>query len=47
MAIEVNGKSLEVDEEGYLADLNQWEPDVAAIMATADGTVLVQDRKLS
>jgi len=38
MAIEVNGKSLEVDEEGYLADLNQWEPDVATIMAKADGS---------
>ena len=25
MAIEVNGKSLETDEEGYLATLNDWE----------------------
>jgi tRNA 2-thiouridine synthesizing protein E len=37
MAIEVNGKSLEVDEEGYLSDLNQWEPEVATIMAHQDG----------
>ena len=40
MAIEVNGKSLEVDEEGYLADLNQWEPEVATIMAKEDGSEL-------
>ena len=25
MSIEVNGKSLEVDEEGYLSNLNDWE----------------------
>lgn len=40
MAIEVNGKSYEVDEEGYLADLNQWEPEVATAMATLDDTEL-------
>ncbi len=36
MAIEVNGKMLEVDEEGYLADLNQWEPEAATVMAAAE-----------
>jgi TusE/DsrC/DsvC family sulfur relay protein len=40
MPIEVNGKQLEVDEEGYLANLNEWEPEVATIMAKADGTEL-------
>ena len=40
MSIEVNGKTLETDEEGYLADLNQWEPEVATIMAKADDTEL-------
>lgn len=35
-AIEVNGKSYEVDEEGYLADLNQWDKDIAVVMAKAD-----------
>ena len=35
-AIEVNGKSYEVDEEGYLSDLNQWDHAVAEAMATAD-----------
>ncbi|MGB5278093.1 MAG: TusE/DsrC/DsvC family sulfur relay protein, partial [Gammaproteobacteria bacterium] len=36
MPIEVNGKSLEVDEEGYLANLNEWEPAVAEVMAKAE-----------
>jgi len=40
MSIEVNGKSYETDEEGYLADLNQWEPEVATVMASADDTEL-------
>ena len=36
MAIEVNGKSYEVDEEGYLEDLNTWDVDVAELMAELD-----------
>jgi tRNA 2-thiouridine synthesizing protein E len=40
MSIEVNGKIFETDEEGYLADLNQWEPEVATMMAKADDTEL-------
>jgi dissimilatory sulfite reductase related protein len=36
MPIEVNGKMLETDEEGYLADLNQWEPAAATVMAAAE-----------
>ncbi|WJW74346.1 TusE/DsrC/DsvC family sulfur relay protein [Thiohalobacter sp. IOR34] len=40
MSIEVNGKVLETDEEGYLADLNQWEPEVANVMAKLDDTEL-------
>ncbi len=34
--IEANGKTYETDEEGYLADLNSWDKDVAVIMAKAD-----------
>ena len=33
MALEVNGKTYEVDEEGYLENLNEWVPELAAIMA--------------
>jgi len=42
MAIEVNGKTFEVDEEGYLADLNTWEPDVAEVMAKQDDCELTE-----
>lgn len=38
--IEMNGKTLEVDEEGYLTDLNQWEPEAADIMAKLDDVTL-------
>ena len=40
MPIEVNGKSLEVDEEGYLSNLNDWEPGVAEVMSKEDERVL-------
>jgi TusE/DsrC/DsvC family sulfur relay protein len=43
MPIEVNGKSLEVDEEGYLANLNEWEPAVAEVMAKDEGLELNDD----
>lgn len=37
MSIEVNGKVLETDEEGYLATLSDWSPEVCEQMATEDG----------
>mgnify|MGYP001814192226 CR=1 FL=1 len=43
MGIEVNGKTLEVDEEGYLANLNDWEPEVATIMAKDEGVDLTDN----
>ncbi len=43
MTIEVNGKSLETDEEGYLANLNDWEKDVATVMAKEDDIDLSED----
>ena len=43
MAIEVNGKSFETDEEGYLANLNDWEKDVATVMAKEDDIELSDD----
>ena len=36
MALEINGKTYETDEEGYLANLNDWDPAVAEAMAKAD-----------
>jgi len=43
MAIEVDGQSYETDEEGYLADLNQWRPELGEAMALADGAPLDED----
>jgi len=40
MAIEVNGKSYETDEEGYLSNLNDWNKDIAEVMAKEDGADL-------
>ena len=40
MPIEVNGKTLETDEEGYLVNLAEWEPGVAEIMAKEDDLAL-------
>ena len=36
MAFEINGKTYETDEEGYLADLSDWNAEVADHMATED-----------
>jgi dissimilatory sulfite reductase related protein len=43
MPIEVNGKSFETDEEGYLADLSLWERDLATAMAKEDDIDLTDD----
>jgi len=36
MSIEVNGKVLDTDEEGYISNLSEWEPGVAEQMAKDD-----------
>nr|VFK26344.1 MAG: tRNA 2-thiouridine synthesizing protein E [Candidatus Kentron sp. MB]VFK32438.1 MAG: tRNA 2-thiouridine synthesizing protein E [Candidatus Kentron sp. MB]VFK75910.1 MAG: tRNA 2-thiouridine synthesizing protein E [Candidatus Kentron sp. MB] len=40
MGIEVNGKVYETDEEGYLANLGDWDKDIAEVMAKEDGADL-------
>ena len=40
MALEVDGKSYETDEEGYLANLGDWKPELAEAMAHADDAEL-------
>ncbi len=35
-SIDVNGKSFEVDEEGYLVTLTDWEKGVADVMSKED-----------
>ncbi|MBC8342563.1 MAG: TusE/DsrC/DsvC family sulfur relay protein [Bacteroidetes bacterium] len=41
--IEVNGTTYEVDEEGYLANLSEWNKEVAAFMANLDDCALSDD----
>ena len=36
MGMEVSGKVLETDEEGYLSNLADWSPEVAELMANLD-----------
>lgn len=36
MALEINGQSIAVDEEGYLENLNDWTPEIATAMASAE-----------
>ena len=43
MTIEVNDKTLETDEEGYLSNLNEWEKDIAEVMAKEDNIELSDD----
>lgn len=35
--LEADGKSYEVDEEGYLMDWQEWTEAIAAVMAKEDG----------
>ena len=41
--INVAGKDYEVDEEGYLANLNDWNPDIAEWMAKDEDTELTEN----
>lgn len=41
--ITVEGKDLEVDEEGYLVNLGDWFPEVATVMAGIDEVELGDD----
>ena len=43
MALEVEGKSYETDEEGYLANISEWNPGLAEAMAGADDTELTEN----
>jgi len=42
-SIDVAGKSIEVDEEGYLANRDDWNKDIADIMAKADDCELTDN----
>ncbi|KHD11366.1 sulfur transfer protein TusE [Candidatus Thiomargarita nelsonii] len=40
MQIEVNGKSIETDPQGYLVNLSDWSEDLANALAKKDDLVL-------
>jgi TusE/DsrC/DsvC family sulfur relay protein len=40
--IEVAGKQVEVDEDGYMVNLDDWNKDIALSMAKADGIDLAE-----
>lgn len=38
--IDLDGRLLKTDEEGYLCSLTDWQPEVAVVMAAMDGCEL-------
>ena len=42
MSLDVNGKSIETNDEGYLADINDWDEEVAQALADKEGIKLTQ-----
>lgn len=43
MALEVGGKSIPLDEEGYLENLSDWTPEVAEALAKAEDVTLTDE----
>jgi len=43
MAYEVNGRTVGATEGGYLESVDDWDKDVAAVIAAADGLALGAD----
>ena len=41
-SFEVNGKTYETDDDGYLEDLNEWNEDVAKYIAEVEGVDLTE-----
>ena len=40
--VEVGGKQVELDDDGYLVDLEQWDKAVAEVFAKEDGLELTE-----
>lgn len=43
MAIEISGKTIETDEEGYIVNLTDWTEDVANHLALEEGIDMTQN----
>lgn len=42
-SLELNGKSIPLDEEGYLENLSDWTPEVAEALAKAEDVTLTDE----
>lgn len=42
MALEVNGQSIETTENGYLVDANDWNEDIAKVLAEGEGIEMTE-----
>ncbi len=45
MTLEVNGRTIETDEEGFLLDMSDWSEEVSAAIAAKDGLELKDDHE--
>ena len=43
MAYELNGESIEHDEEGYLTNINEWSKELAVLLAKDEGIELTDE----
>ncbi len=43
MSIEVNGKSIETTENGYLVKLEDWNEDIGKVLAEEEGIEMTQE----
>ena len=44
MAYEVNGQTVECDEEGYITNLSEWSKELAEVIASAEDLEMNDDR---
>ncbi len=42
-SLEINGQSIELDEEGYLVDLPSWTPEIGEALAKAEDVELTDE----
>ncbi len=43
MAIQLNGKAIETDEEGYIINLSDWDEGVADVLAKEEGIDMTEN----
>jgi len=43
MAYEVNGTTVEADEEGYITDISLWNPELAVLIAESENIEMDND----